>query len=97
MGMVDNSCSRGCGFKSQHCILDGHFFAWICCKNCIVCLKRPKWNEKEAGVDPFFKKRFKCKLGDHPQIRDETLMTLSVIVIFKSQTRPLLVYFRQIL
>ena len=25
-----------------------HFFTLICCKNCIVCLKRPKINEKEA-------------------------------------------------
>ena len=29
----------------------------ICCKNCIVCLKRPKINEKEAVVGPFFKKK----------------------------------------
>ena len=30
------------------------FFTLICCKNCIdVCLKRPKINEKEAGVGPF--------------------------------------------
>ena len=33
------------------------FFTLICCKNCIVCLKRPKINEKEAGVAHFFKKR----------------------------------------
>ena len=26
-------------------------------KICNVCLKRPKINEKEAGVGPFFKKR----------------------------------------
>ena len=33
------------------------FFTIICCKNCNdVCLKRPKINEKEAGVGPFFKK-----------------------------------------
>ena len=31
----------------------GHFLTLICCKNSIVCLKRPKINEKEAGVDPF--------------------------------------------
>jgi len=37
-------------------ILDGHFFTYICFKNCNVCLKRPKINEKEAGVGPFFKK-----------------------------------------
>ena len=23
--MGDNSCLRGCGFESWHCILDGHF------------------------------------------------------------------------
>ena len=31
------------------------FFTLICCKKIIdVCLKRPKINEKEAGVGPFF-------------------------------------------
>ena len=28
------------------------FFTLICCINCIVCLKRPKINEIEAGVWP---------------------------------------------
>ena len=56
MVMGDNLCSRSRGFKSWHRILDGHFFTLICCKNCIVCLERPKINEKEAGVGPFFKK-----------------------------------------
>ena len=38
--------------------LQGHFFTLICCKNCInVCLKRPKINEKEAGVGPFVSKK----------------------------------------
>ena len=56
MVMGDDSCSKGCGFESRHHILDGHFFTLICCKNCIVSLKRPKINEKEAGVGPFKKK-----------------------------------------
>ena len=30
-----------------------HFFTFICCKNWIVCLKRPKINEKEAGLTHF--------------------------------------------
>ena len=31
-------------------------FALICCKNCTVCLKRPKINDiKEAEVGPFKK------------------------------------------
>ena len=33
-----------------------HFAHWFVVKNCIVCLKRPKINEKEAGVGLFIKK-----------------------------------------
>ena len=54
MVMGDNSSLRGHGFESLRDILDGHFFALICCKNCIVRLKRLKINEKEAEVGPFF-------------------------------------------
>ena len=46
---------------------DMTFFTLICCKNCIVCFKRPKINEKEAFVGPFFKKR----LCDQDRERDE--------------------------
>ena len=28
----EDSCSKGHGFKSWHCILDGHFSHGICCK-----------------------------------------------------------------
>ena len=53
--MGRDSRSEGRGFESQYHTLDGHFFTHICCKNCNdVCLKRPKLNEKEAGVGPFF-------------------------------------------
>ena len=48
-------CPECRGFESQHCLLDGHFYTYICCKNCNVCLKRPKINKKEAGVGPFLK------------------------------------------
>ena len=58
MVMGDNSCLKGCEFESWRCIMDGHFFTLICCKNCIVCLIRLKINEKEARVGPFFKKVF---------------------------------------
>ena len=47
--------SEGRGVESRHHILDGHFFTYICCKNWIACLKRPKINEKEAGVGPLKK------------------------------------------
>ena len=50
-----DSCYEGHGFESQHRILDGHFSHIV--KNCNVCLKRPKINEKEAGVGPFFFKK----------------------------------------
>ena len=49
--MGDDSCLKGRGFESRHRILDGHLNS---CKNCNeVCLKRPKINEKEAGVGLF--------------------------------------------
>ena len=55
MVMGDDSCLKSGGFESRCHILDGHFFSLICCKNCNdVCFKRPKINEKEAGVSPFF-------------------------------------------
>ena len=40
--MGGDSRPEGRGFKSQHRMLDGHFFTCICCKNCNVCLKRQK-------------------------------------------------------
>ena len=47
MVMGNDSCFRVCGFESWQHILD--------CKNCIICLKRPKINKKEAGVGTFKK------------------------------------------
>ena len=60
--MGRDSRSEGRGFKSQHRILDGHFFTYICCKNCNVCLKRPKINEKEAGIGPLLNYKFAHKV-----------------------------------
>ena len=60
MVMGGDSCSKGCGFKSWHHILDGHFFTYICCKNCNdVCLKRPKINDKRGRGWPIFLKKGK--------------------------------------
>ena len=58
MVMGGDSCSKDCGFESQYHILDGHFFTFICCKNCNVCLirKNPK---KRQVVAHFLKKYFK--------------------------------------
>ena len=62
--MGDDSCSKGRGFESRCHMLDGIFVTLICCKNCVVCLKRPKINKKEAGVGPFkincFKRGRQC-------------------------------------
>ena len=55
MVMGDDSCLKRYGFKSRRHILAGHFFTLVCCKNCIVSLKRLKINEKEAGVGTFKK------------------------------------------
>ena len=52
MVMGGNSCSRGRGFESHRCILNGYFFTLIGCKNCIVCLKKTK----RGWEWPIFKK-----------------------------------------
>ena len=57
MVMGRDSRSVGRGIDSWYRILDGHLFTYICCKNCIVCLKRPKIHEKEAVVGPFKKNK----------------------------------------
>ena len=49
-----DSCSEGHGFESQHHILDGHFFTFICCKNCIVCLKKTENKRKRGREWPIF-------------------------------------------
>ena len=36
--------------------MDMTFFTLICCKNCIVCLKKTKINKKEAGMAHILKK-----------------------------------------
>ena len=47
------------GFVSQHRGLDGHFFTYICCKNCYdVCLKRTKINDKRGRGWPIFLKKW---------------------------------------
>ena len=55
--MGGGSHSEGRGFESRHRILNGHFSHIFAVKICNVCLKRPKINEKEAGVGPFFFKK----------------------------------------
>ena len=75
MVMGRDSRSEGRRFESRHQILDGHFFTYICCKNCNdVCLKRPKINEKEARVGPFFFKK-----SSQPGMRGPTYNTLNKV------------------
>ena len=53
--MGGDSRSEGLGFESRRRILDGHdIFILICFKDCVVCLKRPIIDEKEAGISSFF-------------------------------------------
>ena len=65
--MGGDFCSKGFGFKFQHCILDGHFFTFISCKNCNgVSLKRPKINNKRGRGGPIFKyKPLKCHTSNN--------------------------------
>ena len=52
--MGDDSCPRGHGFECRHSILDGlDIFHVYLLLNCIVCLKIPKINEREAGLAHF--------------------------------------------
>ena len=53
--MGGDSCSKSCGFECWRSILDEHdiFHIDLLQKDCIVCLKRPKINEKEALIGPF--------------------------------------------
>ena len=49
MVMGGDSCSKGRGFESQRHILDGHFFTFICCIDCNVCLKRRNKQKRGRG------------------------------------------------
>ena len=49
------------------------FFTLNCCKNCNVCLKRPKLNEKEARNALFKKQHFKLKFSTTCLCHIETL------------------------
>ena len=57
--MGGDSWSEGCGFKSKHCILDGHSFSLICCKNCNVCLKETENKRKRGWEWPNLKGQIK--------------------------------------
>ena len=60
--MGGDSCPKGHGSESQHHILDGHFSPIFLYKNCNVCLKKMKINEKEVRIGPF-KKSFMTTLS----------------------------------
>ena len=51
VGMGGDSCFKDRGFESQH--TGRTFFTFIFCKNCNVCLKKTKINEKETGDGSF--------------------------------------------
>ena len=47
--MEGDSCPDGPGSESQYPILDGHFFSYICCKNCNFCLKGKNKQKIDLG------------------------------------------------
>ena len=85
-----------------YCI-DITFCTLICCKNCIVFLKSPKINKKEAGVGPFLNNKsvFSVSSDQHLfLIQFETLLSFRILIenggnIFKyfNTCRSLLIYF----
>ena len=70
--MGGDSVFRGCEFESQHCILDGHFFTFICCEN---FFENTKINEKEAEDGPFLRKKIGHWLKVHSSGLGSTLAT----------------------
>ena len=53
--MGDNSCPKGCGFKSRRHILDGIFSHWFAVK--IVLMFEKTENKRKRSRGPFLKKR----------------------------------------
>ena len=56
------------------------FFTLIRCKNCIVCLKRPKMNETEARVGPFLENVMQQPLPNY-LAKQETFQVLQTNII----------------
>ena len=50
--MGGDLCPEGCGFESQHCILDGHYFTFVCFKKIVMIVSK---DGKEDGDGPFKK------------------------------------------
>ena len=55
MVMGGDSFSKGRGFESQHCILNGHF-SHLFVAGIVMFVYKMKINEKEAEDGPFLKK-----------------------------------------
>ena len=62
---------KGHGFESLCWMLDGHLFTLICYKNCIVCFKRPKINEKRPELAHF--KKNKGRYSSHLSLKGNWL------------------------
>ena len=68
MVMGEDSRSSGCGFESQHQMLDRHFSQYIAVK---FCLKRPEINKKEVADGPILriKKGYKNRYYENKTIQ----------------------------
>ena len=53
VAMGGDSCSKRSWVQIPAPYTEWTFFTFICCKNCNVCLKKTKINEKEAGDGPY--------------------------------------------
>ena len=84
-------CNRASGYGGTHvqevmCSnpgaiywMDMPFFTLICCKNCIVCLKRPKLNQKRPGLADF-KNSLQLNCNLTPFISFVRVVTLKFII-----------------
>ena len=61
--MGGDSCSKGCEFESRHCILDGHLFTFICCKNYNLCVWKDENTWRRGRGWPIFVKWIKFFLA----------------------------------
>ena len=81
--MGDSSCSRGCGFESRRCLLDGHDIFHIDLLYKLYCLFEKTRNKLKRGRSwPFFKK--KCVkqiayLGTYPTFQNKPYILREMI------------------
>ena len=87
--MGRDSCSEGCGFKSRHRLLDGHFFTLICCKK-LYSLKRSKINEKRPGMS-----RSSKNVTTTTMLLNHQKLFVAAVNVYRPLFHLFLVFFKQ--